>query len=76
MQRSPEKLAAEILSLPAQSRAFLAEKLIESLDLVNGPALDIAWKNEVARRCKEIDENQIELIPSDEAFSKVLSTIS
>lgn len=76
MHRSSEKLVAQVLSLPAQSRAYLAEKLIESLEIEAGAELDDNWKNEVARRCREIDEGHVEPIPSDKAFARVLSAIS
>jgi len=76
MKRSSEKLVSEILSLPAQSRAYVAEKLIESLDVQTDAELDASWKNEVLKRCREIDEGHVELTPSDKAITQVLSAIA
>jgi len=76
MHRPSEKLVIQALNLPAQSRAYLAEKLIESLDVEAGTDLDINWKNKVVRRCREIDEGHAELTPSDKIFTQVLSAIS
>lgn len=51
-----EKIVAEALSLAPRARAFVAERLIESLDAVSGEELSPAWREELRRRCREMDE--------------------
>jgi hypothetical protein len=41
--RSIEQLTEEVLSLPSESRALLAEKLVESLEFDTEPAIQAVW---------------------------------
>ena len=75
MSKSIDELVSEALSLPPQARAFVAEKLIESLDAVAGDELSPAWREEVRRRCREIDEESVTLRDADEAFSRAYSAL-
>jgi hypothetical protein len=47
--RSIEQLAEELLALPSVSRAFLAEKLIESLEFDIDPVIQATWTNEAKK---------------------------
>lgn len=69
--RSIEQLTEEILSLPSASRALLAEKIIESLELDTDPAIKAAWTNEARRRREEIRDGAVQPIPGDEALAQV-----
>lgn len=40
---SIEQLMKEVLSLPSESRAFLAEKLVESLEFDINPIVESVW---------------------------------
>ena len=75
MSRSIEQIVSEALDLPSQARAFVAEKLIESLDAEPGAALSPAWKEEVCRRSREVDEGLVELIDAQEAIAKAYSAL-
>ncbi|ODS33981.1 MAG: putative addiction module component [Candidatus Scalindua rubra] len=66
----PEQLVKEILQLPTQQRAFLAEKLLESLDFTQDFQLTKEWSEEIKRRCEEIDKGSVELIPTEDVFKK------
>lgn len=70
MSTSAEKIVAEALSLPPHARAFIAEQLIESLDASPGSELSPAWREEVRRRCREVDRGAVELRGADEVFAK------
>jgi hypothetical protein len=48
--RSMEEIAAEILSLPSESRVFLTNKLVESLGSDTDSIIKTVWKNENRRR--------------------------
>jgi hypothetical protein len=65
-----EKIIAEALQLPATLRALVAERLIESLDLNETGEISPEWREETARRCREIDEQLIELVPAERALAR------
>lgn len=70
-----EKLVAEALAMPVQVRAFVAEKLIESLDAASAPDLSDAWREEVRRRCREIDAGQVDLRDAAAVFTKAYAAL-
>ncbi|MDA3873570.1 MAG: addiction module protein [Kiritimatiellae bacterium] len=71
-----EKIVTEALTLSPQARAFLAERLIESLDIVSGEDLSPAWRDEVRKRCREIDEGMVELREADDVFAKAYAALA
>ena len=75
MSTDLDRIVSEALSLPAQARAFVAEKLIESLDADPGAELSAAWREEVRRRCREIDEGLVELRAAGDVFAKAYSAL-
>ena len=64
-----QKLARELLSLPLPSRAFLAEKLVESVDNYAAREIEVAWREEITRRVREYEEGEVHGIPSEQVFS-------
>ena len=75
MPANAEQIVAEALQLPAAARAFVAEKLIESLDAEAGSELSPAWKEEVRRRCREIDQGHAQLRDADVVFAKARASL-
>jgi hypothetical protein len=63
---SIEQLMQEALSLPSESRALLAEKLIESLELETDSTIQMAWTNEAKKRRDEIRSGAVQAVPGDE----------
>ena len=57
------------LRLPPALRACLAERLIESLGMEEGMPLSSAWRDEIARRVKEAEENAVAMIPAEQVFA-------
>lgn len=55
MTLAAEKLKSELSALPSDDRAALALFLIESLDGVEDPGVESAWRDEVDRRIAEIE---------------------
>jgi len=51
-----KELLDQAMNLPAEARAALAAKLIESLDDAVDPDAELLWAEEITRRSKEIDE--------------------
>ena len=54
------------LALPPESRAALAEKLLESLPEDTQAEIDAAWGAEIDRRIREFDEGKVKGIPAEE----------
>jgi len=75
MTITADQIVTEALGLSAQARAFVAERLIESLDVLPGADLSPEWKNEVQRRCKEIDQGAVQLRDADEVFRKAYASL-
>jgi putative addiction module component (TIGR02574 family) len=74
---SPEasNLLNSALQLPQSARAFLAEKLLESLDAETVHDVSDEWRAEIKRRCEEIDRGEVELISAEDAFSRAYAAI-
>jgi putative addiction module component (TIGR02574 family) len=68
MSLTIEQLAEEALALPANARAQLVDRLVESLD----PAEDIPfcqlWAAEALRRRDEVRAGRVQTIPGNEAL--------
>jgi len=65
------KVFDEVLSLPADARVGLIEKIIESLNLPTRPEIDKLWAEEAEKRIKQIDQGEVDLIPGEDVFSKI-----
>ena len=76
MSRSVTELAEEALALPPESRAYLAEKLLETLDFEEDFAVDEAWLKEIRKRCQELDERKVQTIPADTAIAKLRESLA
>ncbi len=61
----------EALSLPSASRAWLAEKLVESLEFDVDEALQARWTTEAKKRRDEIRSGAVQPIPGEEALARV-----
>jgi len=66
-----EQIAEEALALPSESRALLADKLVESLDTAALSRIDKAWLAEAKRRRDEVRSGKVQTIPGDEALADV-----
>jgi putative addiction module component (TIGR02574 family) len=70
-----ETIITEALELPTALRAMIAERLIESLDLDESLELSPEWREEIARRCHEIDEGTAQLIPAETVFKRLYASL-
>lgn len=66
-----DKVVDEALSLPADARINLVEKLLASLNLPTQAEIDRLWAQEAERRVAEIDRGEVELIPGDKVFERI-----
>jgi len=71
-----ETIAQEALALPNDDRVRLADRLIESLDLLDEDQFHQLWANEAIKRRDEIRNGLVEAIPGDEALKQVRQAIA
>lgn len=69
--RSIEQLTEEILSLPNESRALLADKLVESLEFDTDSTIQAVWVAEAKRRRAEIRDGAVQPIPGEDGLAQV-----
>jgi hypothetical protein len=60
----PKKILDEAMQLEPNARAFVAETLLESLDLDQDFAVSPEWLEEIRRRCADIDSGKAQLLDS------------
>jgi len=71
MPISVEKLTEEMLALPADVRALLADRLVESLDPLADEEVRASWAAEAVRRRDEVRSGKVEAIPGEIAATQV-----
>jgi len=71
MTTMPDRVIEEALSLPANIRLNLVEKLITSLNLPIDGEIDRLWAEEAERRISQIESGEVKLIPGKEVFSRI-----
>ena len=60
----------ELLKLPPAMRIELAERLIESVPSFPDEETELAWKEEIALRVKEVDQGRVKLIPAEDVMKE------
>lgn len=75
MSPNTEKIIYAALQLPPDIRALIAEKLLESLDYEEPFELSQEWKAEIERRCQEIDNGTVQLIPGDQVLKEAMTRL-
>jgi putative addiction module component (TIGR02574 family) len=72
MATTNDRVIEEALSLPADSRLSLIEKLLTSLNLPIDQEIDRLWAEEAEHRVSQIEEGKVKMIPGEEVFAKIL----
>lgn len=76
MSSSVEKLTKEILALPADARAILADRLAESLDpLLLDEHLHTLWAEEARKRVEEVRTGKVKTLPAKVVLARVRKSI-
>lgn len=76
MSTTAERVVMEAMDLPPALRAFVAEKLIESLDAPESVPLSAKWKKELRRRCAEVDRGAVKLRDANAVFAKAYASLA
>lgn len=71
MASTPHKVIDDALSLPADERLDLIERLLHSLNLPIDEQIERAWADEAERRVTDIDAGKTKLIPADDVFYRL-----
>ena len=71
MAVTEDRVIEEALSLPADVRLSLVEKLLTSLNLPIDEEIDRLWSEEAERRVSQIEEGKANLVPGEEVFNKI-----
>ena len=76
MAQKIKDIVDNVLALPANSRAYIAEVLLESLDFEEDFPISDEWIKEIEKRCRDIDEGKVELVSGDKGLSQLQSKYS
>jgi putative addiction module component (TIGR02574 family) len=68
MTAALKSIAETVEQLPAEERAYLAERLIASLDEAE---LETAWAEEAIRRRDEVRSGKVKAVPAAEAYHRI-----
>lgn len=68
MTAALKSIAETVEQLPAKERAYLAERLIASLDEAE---LETAWADEAIRRRDEVRSGKVKTVPAAEAYRRI-----
>jgi putative addiction module component (TIGR02574 family) len=64
------ELLKEVLSLPVEQRALLADTILRSLNAPDAD-LDRIWVEEAKRRLEELRSGRVKAVPGDDVFQRV-----
>jgi putative addiction module component (TIGR02574 family) len=70
MSVAAEKVA-EVLALSSEDRAFLARRLIASLDEVTDADTEVQWQEAIDRRSAEIEQGSVQCRPVEEVLRDI-----
>lgn len=71
MKANAKRVLEEALQLEPGTRAMIAETLLESLDFEEDFEVSQAWREEIQRRCEQVDRGEVELIDSDTVMAEL-----
>ncbi|OHX37665.1 addiction module antitoxin RelB [Methylomonas sp. LWB] len=66
-----QTITEQALKLAPAARAYIAEILIESLDYEEDFPVSDEWRQEIQKRCKEIDANSALLLDGEQVMAEL-----
>jgi putative addiction module component (TIGR02574 family) len=66
-----QTITEQALKLAPAARAYIAEILIESLDYEEDFPVSEEWRQEIQKRCKEIDANPELLLDGEQVMAEL-----
>lgn len=73
MEDNTSRLLDELLALPAEARAAIAGKLIDSLDDTVDEDVEAAWDLELEKRVREVNEAGVKTVPWSQVRRRLFS---
>jgi hypothetical protein len=71
-----EKLTEEMLALPSDARALLADRLVESLDPINDESIRALWVSEAVRRRNDVRSGTVQTIPAEAILAEARNLLN
>lgn len=71
-----QTIEQEVLRLPIEDRARLAEKLLSSLDVLSEQEIEKLWLVEAQRRTAEIDAGTVQLVSAEEVDCRIQAILN
>ena len=75
MTTAAKEIVDAALKLEPQTRAEVAEDILESLGTSSYGELSPAWEEEIARRVREIEEGSVQMIPAEQVFTEIEASL-
>lgn len=75
MATTVEQLVEQAMTLPSESRARLADLLVESLEGDDLGRIERLWTTEAKRRRNEARSGKVETVPGEEALRQVRDSV-
>jgi putative addiction module component (TIGR02574 family) len=72
---STEELLAQVLRLPRQERARVAEELLSSPEEPDDREVAAAWAQELSRRSREVAEGKVQTVEWSTARAQILEEL-
>lgn len=76
MNLNIEQITEGALALPSEARAWLADRLVESLDPAEDDPLHRLWVAEVQRRVQDVRQGVVRTIPGPEGLERVRRSVA
>ncbi len=76
MNMSVEQITDEVLALPSEARALLADRLVESLDPAEDGYIHQLWATEARRRLDDVRNGRVKTIPGEAALARVRQALA
>lgn len=70
-----EQILQEIALMPAPTRAFIAEKILEMLDSEEQIDLSPEWMSLIQQRLADIDAGIVQMVGAEEAMNQIWSEL-
>jgi hypothetical protein len=70
-----EQILKEIALMPAPTRAFIAEKILEMLDAEEQITLLPEWIDLIQQRVADIDAGIVQMVGAEEALNQIWSEL-
>jgi hypothetical protein len=70
-----EQILQEVALMPAPMRAFIAEKILETLDFEEQINLSPEWMSLIQQRISDIDDGIVQMVGAEEALNQIWSEL-